>query len=310
MATDQDIRPVSQRRQPASAETLRAILFMMLGFFLYSVSDTLSKVLTESVNPLQIAWLRQLGLASGILVLLAVKGPKLLRSRHPVLQICRGLTVVAAATSFLFALAYVPITDATAVSFLAPFIVTVLAAIFLRETVGIRRGIAVTCGFIGTMIVVRPGLGAFHPAIFLVLIAAAAFALRQIISRLVSGTDSLTTTVAYTSLTAALILSFPLPFVWSNPADVPQLLLMMGVACIAGSGELFIIRALDIGEAVVLSSLQYSLIIWSTLWGFLVFAELPDFWTQIGTAIVIASGIYTIYREARAGPRPDLLREP
>lgn len=301
MAAEPALVPkISRRRVPTRPETIRAIVLMLLGFFCYGVSDMLAKVLMQHMNPLQVAWLRQLGLLSGVLVLLALKGPAILRSRHPLLQFGRGLTVVAAATTFLSALAHVPLADATAVSFFAPFMVTIMAALILGEKVGIRRWIAVLLGFAGTMIIVRPGLSVFHPAIFFVLISAFAFAIRQIISRLLAGSDPLVTTIAYTALTAAIILSLPLPFIWTGPADLAQLAMMVGLAGVASLGELSIIRALDLGEAAVLSPLQYTLMIWSTVWGFLVFAQLPDMWTLIGTAIVIVSGIYALYRETRA----------
>lgn len=276
---------------------------MLAGFFFYSTSDMLAKLLTQSISPLQVAWLRQLGLLSGVVVMLAWKGPVILRSRHPFLQFGRGLTVVAAATSFLFAIAYVPLADATAVSFLAPFLVTLLAATFLGETVGLRRWLAVGFGLLGTMIIIRPGFSAFHPAIFLVLISGAAFAVRQIISRQLSGSDALVTTVAYTALTAVVLLTLPLPFVWKSPENLPQLLMMIGVACVASCGELAVMRALDLGEAVVLSPLQYTLMLWSTIWGFFVFAQLPDMWTLAGAGIVIASGIYSLHRETRGAQR-------
>lgn len=290
------------RRRPTRADTTRAILLMLLGFVCYSTSDMLAKVLTQSMNPLQVAWLRQLGLLSGVLVLLAFRGPRLLRSRHPWLQFARGLTVVVAATSFLTSIAYVPLADATAVTFVAPFMVTILAVLFLGEEIGLKRWIAVGLGFVGTMIIIRPGMNAFHPAIFLSLVSAGAFAIRQIISRRLSGTDPILTTIAYTALTAALILSLPLPFIWRNPADGWHLLMMVAIAVVASCGELSIIRALDLGEAVVLSPMQYTLMIWSTIWGFLVFAQLPDAWTFVGTAVIVASGIYSIYRETRRRP--------
>lgn len=283
---------------------------MLLGFFCYSTSDMLAKALTQSMNPLQVAWLRQLGLLAGVLMLLVVKGPHLLRSQRPWLQFARGLTVVAAATSFLTSIAYVPLADATAVTFVAPFVVTVLAVIFLGEEIGWKRWIAVCLGFAGTIIIIRPGLSAFHPAIFLSLVSATAFAIRQIISRRLSGTDPMLTTVAYTALTAALILSLPLPFIWRNPTDVWQVLMMAAIAIVASCGELSIIRALDLGEATALSPLQYTLMIWSTIWGLLVFAQLPDVWTFAGTAVIVVSGVYSIYYETRrrpaeAGPAVD-----
>ena len=280
---------------------------MSMGFFCYGASDMLGKLLTEQFNPLQIAWTRQLGLFTGIMVLLLMRGPKMLRSHTPGLQIARGLTVVVAGSCFVGAIAYIPLADATVVSFITPFIVVVLAAIFLGEEFGIQRWIAVAFGFIGTLIVIRPGMNAFHPAIFLVLLSATAFAIRQIISRTLSGGDRLVTTIAYTTITATLVLSLPLPFIWQSPTSLTVVLLMVGVACMAGCAELCIIHALDLGEAMVLSPLQYTLIIWSTMWGALVFGQLPDIWTVVGTAVIIASGIYSLYHEtrpARPGPLP------
>jgi S-adenosylmethionine uptake transporter len=137
--------------------------------------------------------------------------------------------------------------------------------------------------------------------------------MRQIISRRLSGADSLLTTVSYTALTAAIILTLPLPFIWRNPADLPQFLIMIAIALVASCGELSIIRALDLGEAVVLSPLQYTLMIWSTIWGFLIFAQMPDAWTFVGTAVIVASGIYSLLRETRrrlnnAGQTPNVER--
>lgn len=272
---------------------------MAAGFFFYSTSDMMAKVLTQSMHPIQVAWVRQFGLVTGVLVLLAIHGAVIVRSRHPGLQICRGLTVVAASTSFILALAYVPLADAVAVTFVAPFIVTVLGVALLAEKAGFHRWIAVVFGFVGTLIVVRPGMGMLHPAIFLVLIAAVAFACRQVISRLLRGTDPIATTVVYTGLTAVLVLSIPLPFFWTTPATGREFMLMAAIAFTAGLGELAIIRALELAEAAVLSPLQYTLMIWSTLWGFLIFAQLPDQWTILGSMLIIASGLYTIFRETR-----------
>lgn len=300
MTLETNAPALPRRRRPNRRETIQGIALMLGAFFCYALADLLAKLLTQTFNPLQVAWIRQFGLLAGALILFALQGRQILRSRHPILQACRGLTVVAASTSFVVAIAFVPLADAIAVSFLAPFVVTALAALILKETVGLRRWIAVALGFAGTMVIIRPGFGTFHPAIFLVLVSAGAFAIRQVISRFVSGTDPLTTTVAYTAFTAVTVLAIPLPFVWRTPGDPSEFLLMFGMACAAGCGELMVMRALELAEAVVLSPLQYTLMIWGTIWGFLVFAQLPDGWTIAGTAIVVASGIYSLYREARA----------
>lgn len=289
----------ASRPLPSRAESLLGILIMCGGFLCYSLSDMLAKLLTESINPIQVAWVRQFGLLVGVVVLLTLRGPSILRSSAPGLQILRGLTVVIASVSFIVAVAHVPLADAIAVSFAAPFVVTILAALILKEHVGIRRWSAVGVGFLATLVIIRPGLGAFHPAIFLVLAAAGSFAARQVLSRFMSVGDSLATTVAYTGLTATIVLAIPQPFVWVTPEDGMTYLAMLGMAGFAGLGEFAIMRALELAEAVVLAPLQYTLMIWSTLWGFMVFGQLPDIWTVSGTAVIMLSGIYTIYREAR-----------
>ena len=300
MSSDPAAAPI-ELAASGRARTLRGILLMMVGFFFYATADMVAKVLTQSMHPIQVAWVRQFGLLAGVVTLLAIHGAVIMRSRYPVLQICRGLTVVAASTSFVIAITYVPLADAVAITFLAPFIVTVLGALVLGERVGPHRWIAVALGFAGTLVIIRPGQGMLHPAILLALIAAAAFAFRQVISRVLTGSDPISTTVVYTGLTATMALTLPLPFFWSTPASGIDLLLMAAMAAAAGCGELAIIRALELAEVVVLSPLQYTLIVWSTMWGFLVFTQLPDMWTLTGTGLVVASGIYTIWREARAG---------
>lgn len=270
---------------------------MAAGFFSFSACDTFSKLLTADFHPMQIVWMRTLALVIGILVLIALKGRHLLHSTRPTLQVLRGVMAVGSGALFIFAIKNVPLADAVAVTFVAPFIVTILGALILKEPVGIRRWLAVAIGFAGMLIVIRPGLGVFHPSIFLVFLAAVFFSFRQLISRWLSGTDPVITTVAYTSLTAFLLLSFAQPFVWSTPSSTGAVLMIIGLALTAAIGEILIIKALDIAHSVVLAPVHYTLIIWGTFYGFIVFGELPDGWTLVGCAIIVLSGLYTTYRE-------------
>lgn len=292
-------QPARRRR----TGNVAGVLLMLCAFFLHSLSDVGSKMLAESHHPLQLAWIRMLGLLLGVMFLIGRNGTPILRTRHPYLQILRGLLIVTSAIAYLFALAYVPLADAVAVTFVAPFVVIVLAATVLKEKVGAARWLAAIVGFAGTLIIIRPGAGVLHPAISLSLIAGAAFAIRQVISRFVAGSDRLATTVAYTTLTAFVLLSLPLAFVWTNPATPQHLVLMFGIACLTGAGEYLIMRALDIAEAMVVAPLLYTIMIWGTLWGLIFFGTLPDSWTFAGTALVIGSGIFTIYVDRRASRR-------
>ncbi|MGR3822578.1 MAG: DMT family transporter [Salipiger marinus] len=287
-------RPLSSSNTP---DNPRGLLFMALGFFAFGITDLLAKLLSQELPAVQVVWLRQSGLFVGVMVLLALRGSHILRTPHPVLQMLRGAIALGSAFCFIMALRFVPLADATAVTFMAPFIVTVIGALVLKEPVGPRRWAAVAAGFMGMLVVIRPGMGVFHPAIGFAVLAALLFSSRQILSRMLSGHDSIATTVTYTSITSTLLCSVPLVFVWVTPASGTLVLLALAMAVCAALGEFLLIRGLDIGQATVLAPVQYSMIVWSTIYGFLVFADLPDLWTFIGCGIIIASGLYTLYRE-------------
>ncbi len=267
------------------------------GMFLFSAVDTHAKFLTDSFHPIQIAWSRQLGLLVGVFFLLMIRGRDILKTQHPYLQMGRGALAAGSATLFIVAISFVPLADAVAISFVAPFVVTVLGALILGEAVGIRRWVAVSIGFLGTLVVIRPGMGVIHPAAVLVLIAALLFALRQILSRKLSGSDKTITTVAYTALTASALLTLPLPFVWRTPEWGFEIALLTSMAVLAGIAEVMVIRSLELAQAVVLAPVHYSLLIWGTFYGWMVFGQLPDLWTWIGALIIVATGIYTLHRE-------------
>jgi S-adenosylmethionine uptake transporter len=146
-------------------------------------------------------------------------------------------------------------------------------------------------------------MGVFQPAIFLVMLAAIAFAFRQILSRALVASDRTATTIAYTSLTSSILLTIPLPFFWTNPDSWSQLGLLAGVAVCAGAGELLIIRALELADAVVVTPLHYTLILWATFYGWLIFGQLPDLWTWVGTAIIVLTGLYIFARERISASR-------
>jgi drug/metabolite transporter (DMT)-like permease len=278
---------------------LRGVVLMTGGFAMFSAADVIAKLLTADYHPVQIVMTRQMGLVLGVLVLIAMNGPQLLRSVSPPLQIARGFSAIISAITFVFAISYVPLADAIAVTFIAPFIVTILGATLLGEPVGIRRWSAVGAGFVGTMIIIRPGMGVFDPAILLVIVAAAAFAVRQILSRHLCSRDRTATSLAYTSLTTIAVLAIPLPFFWRTPLDMTDVGLMALMAVLAGAGEFMIIRALEVANAVVVAPTHYSLLIFGTFWGYLLFADLPDGWTWAGAFVIVASGLYMLYRERK-----------
>ena len=291
MTTDIDADVPARR-----VENGLGLVLMGLGMFLFSAVDTMVKFLTDDLHPWQIVWTRQLGLLVAALVLLAISGRALLKTQHLKLQIARGLVAVCSASAFIFALRHVALADAVAISFVAPFMVTLMASFILREPVGLRRWIAVTLGFVGTLIILRPGMGVIHPSAILVIVAAFFFACRQIISRAIADTDATGTTVFYTAIIGVAVLSLPLPFVWVTPSS-QTVWILLALAALAAVAEIFVIKALEVAMAVVVAPVHYTLILWGTLYGWLVFGQLPDLWTWVGAAIVVATGLYTLRRE-------------
>ena len=278
-------------------ETSAGILCFAVAMFLFSAVDTTAKLLTDSFHPIQVAWSRQIGLLLGIVILLIVKGPVILKTVHPWLQIGRGLLAGTSALLFIFAISVVPIADAVAVSFIAPFFVTILGAFILREHVGVRRWTAIGVGFVACLIIIRPGLGIFNPAVILVVIAAIAYACRQILSRILSGSESMLTTISYTGLAASVLLTLPLPFVWRTPVWGSETLLLLVLAILAALAEIMVIKALELSQAVVLAPVHYTLLIWGTIYGWFVFGQLPDKWTWFGASIIFVTGTYMVRRE-------------
>ncbi len=283
-------------------ENGKGLLLMGLGMFLFAAVDTIAKFLTSDLHPFQIVWTRQLGLLVGALFLLALHGRHLFLTAHPKLQLVRGLVAALSAAAFIFALRHVPLADAVAVSFVAPFLVTLMAALILREPVGWRRWVAVVLGFVGSMIILRPGMGVVHPAAMLVVAAAFFFACRQVISRAIAARDGTGTTILYTAITAVFVLSMPLPWVWVTPGG-SEFLLLLSLALLAGLAEVCVIRALELGLAVAITPVHYTLIIWASLYGWLVFGQFPDAWTWAGAGIIMATGTYTLRREYLATKR-------
>lgn len=276
---------------------MAGIASMLGGMFLFAAADAIGKLLTQDLSPFQVVWARQCGLFAVALVILIRLGPAVLRSTVPGLQIARGVAAAGSATSFLVGISIVPLADATAVAFIAPFLVTLLAAFALGESVGIRRWTAVAIGFIGALIIIQPGAGMVDPAMGFVVIAAGLFALRQILSRRLGGADSIATTICYTALVAFVLVSLPLPFFWTQPDGWPVVLLLIAIAAMAGMAEVLVIRALALAHAVVVAPLQYSLLIWATGYGYWLFGQFPNAWTWAGALILMITGAYTLHRE-------------
>ncbi len=290
------IKTDSELLRPAElsrVDNLRGALFMLAGMFVFAAVDTMAKYSTDYLPSLQIVWARFLGLFLGVVFLIGFRGVIIMKSRHRPLQLARGVAAAMSATLFIIGLNYVALADAIAVTFIAPLVVTILGALVLGERVGPHRWTATVIGFLGSLVVIA----SFHPGLIFPFVAAILFAVRQIISRHISHHDRTATTVAYTSLTATFLLTCAMPFVWTPIEPAHLFLVLAAMSLLSALGEILVIWALKVGLAVFVSPLHYTIIIWASLYGFLLFGQFPDFWTLTGAAIITASGLYVMHRE-------------
>ena len=282
--------PASQRQ---------GIALLLAAIFLFSLMDAMAKLAAGlGYPPMQVVFVR---LAINLALVLALFAPRLrqvARTRHPGLQVLRGLTQVATVGLFFISLRHIGLAQATALTDINPVLIILLAAVFLGETITRRKLIAIVTALAGALIVLRPGLGVVQPAAILPLIAAVTYAIGAIATRLVRG-DSTATSVLWGTTIATAVAGLAMPLVWVPiaPGDLWVFALMGLVGTVAQAA---LIRAYALGEASVLAPFGYVGLIWAGLWGWLIFDMLPDIWTVIGALVIAGAGLYLWRGEAQA----------
>ncbi|MBW6399911.1 DMT family transporter [Roseomonas sp. HJA6] len=286
--------------QPPPQRILVGILFICLAGALFSVMTGSAKYLATHYSSLQISWARAFG---HILFLLAAflprHGLKVLRTARPVTQLARSALLFTSNLATFFALAFIPLAKAASISLTAPLIVTMLAGPMLGERTTLPRVIALLCGFAGVLLVIRPGSAVFHWAALVVLVSATSYAVYQILTRKVAGVESPETSAFYSSVVGAFGMLLVMPFVWITPHGWLDILLFCGVGVLGALGHYCIAIAFGFGPANILSPFQYFQLLSSVTVGFLAFGEVPDAFTWIGAAVIVASGIFIGLNQAR-----------
>jgi drug/metabolite transporter (DMT)-like permease len=291
--------PVSALNPPAANTASQGIACALAAWLLFAGMDAGSKLLAENYSIVQILWVRFVSLVL-IAAWLARRrgGSAALRTRNFWLQALRSVLLVVEIGLFILTITVLPLAEAHAILAITPLIVTALSVPMLGEQVGIRRWSAIGVAFVGVLIILRPGLGAGHPIALLALVCSVMFALYQILTRIVSRTDPPLTTLFYTALVGVGGLSLIVPFYWTTPDAVGWALFVL-VAALGASGHFLLIKALQLAPASVLQPFSYTILIWATLVGFLVFGNLPDLLTVVGALVITSSGIYSFARERR-----------
>ncbi len=276
----------------------------VLGF---TCIDTIGKFLIHHMPLGQVIWGRFTFalLVGSLLSLPSVAGSPsekiqgLVRTHRMWLQLFRSSLLIGSTVLNFVALRYLQLDQALAIMFSTPFMVAALSIPILGERVGPRRWAAIGVGFLGVLVVARPGFGGIHPAAILSFLCAVCYAFYSISTRLLANVDSSETTLFYSNLVGTIGYTIILPLIWHSP-DNPLLYgLMVLHGSLAALGHYLMIRAHKIAPASVLSPFMYTQIVWVICAGYLVFGDLPNRWTLIGSAIVIASGLYLLYRERK-----------
>ena len=285
---------------PRPSDSRRGILWMFLSTLVFAVLNLAIKLLTETYPVVEVAWARLTFNVLFLIVLFRHRLPVVMKSARPARQLGRSL-LMCVVTIFIFtSLHLVPLADFTALMFLAPIIVTALSMPLLGERVGPHRWAAVLIGFAGALIIVRPDVTVFQPAAVVPLVTATLLALYYISTRWISRVDDAMTTLVYTPLVGAGMFSLAVPFFWVAP-DLNGWLLMAATGLLGLGAHFALIKAFEAAPAATVTPFNYLGLIWAIVLGFTVFSHLPDGWTLLGAAIIVAGGLYIFHREQRSG---------
>ena len=287
------------QRAPAYGHNAgQGILWMLLSMLFYVSMDTIGKYLSQTYPVIEIVWARFLFHLIMMAPVIWSQFPRVVMSESYRYQGLRAAMVVLTNITMITAMRFIPMTEASAVASASPLIVTALSVWVLKEKVGLRRWSGVVIGFVGVLIVIRPGMGLVHPATALPLVAAMFYAINQVTTRRLGGIDNPMTTVFYTALFGVLATSLVVPFFWVMPAPA-DLGLMAAMGLFSFLGHYANARAFQSAPAATVTPFNYSILLWATLTGFMVFGDLPDGWTLLGALIIAGSGLY-IFSRSRA----------
>lgn len=287
------------------------VVLCLMALFTFACQDTATKVLAQSYAIPQVIMVRFWAFAAFTVLYAASRGrlKEAARSRRPWLQIFRCLLIVAEMIAFNTGLRYLGLAESHALFAVFPLMATALAVPILGERVGWRRWFGVLAGFAGALVIIRPGLGVFQAAALIPLVAALGFAAYNLVTRLASFSDGFGTSLLYMGVVGALAsTAVGLPM-WRTP-DAGGWMLLAFVSATGIVGHMLLIKALEFAPATLLQPFNYSLLVWASLLGFLVFGELPDIWTVLGAAIIVGAGGYVIWRERQLGRKRADIAEP
>jgi len=279
---------------------LRGILYMCAASALFPVMNAMVKHLSADLPSVEIIWARNL---SHLIFVILVFGPRfgrrLYQTQRLKSQIGRSCLLLTSTALYFTAIAVVPLAEAAAISFISPFMVALIAAFILREKVGFGHWIAIVAGFVGAMIIIRPGSGELPWQALLVLANSACYATYQVLTRGVAGEDSPETSVFYAALVGSVVMSLAVPFDFVMPKSWWVVGELMALGVFGGLGHYCVARAMMWGPAPVISPFQYVQLLAASILGYLMFGDVPNMWTWVGAVVIVASGVSIAVRARR-----------
>lgn len=274
----------------------------MLAAFGFALMVALIKMVGQHLPITQILFLRQLGMTIMLVPFLVKTFPSSMKTDHLQLQLLRILLALIAMLAGFTAVVNMPLADATAIAFAKSFFVTIFAVFILNESVGLYRWSAVFVGFIGVMVMVRPGTEGFSLYGGLAVVGAASAGLVMVIIRKLTRVDPPATILAYQAIGVGLIMAIPAVIQWVPPTPT-EWLLLAAIGVVSYFAQKANILAYTYGEASLLASLDYVRLLYATLFGWLLFSELPSMTTWVGASIIILASVFTVYRERQRKQR-------
>lgn len=277
---------------------LRGILWVVFGTLAFALNDLLVKTLGKTMTPFQLAFFRYaIGFAimSPVFFRMGISG---LRTSRPGIHIGRLVIACVAQVGVYTSVVYLPLADATALSFSRILFTTVVAVIVLHEVVDRRRWTATLAGFVGVVVMARPG-GAIDPVVFIAIGAACTFATANVMIRMMSTTEPPNRILFYYQAGGLLIFAGPAIWFWQTPASPLAWIMSAGIGLLTALGMIGFIRGFAVGEASVIGPTEYIRLIFATIFGLFLFGEVPDVWTVAGALIIVGSTSLIARSEAR-----------
>jgi drug/metabolite transporter (DMT)-like permease len=279
------------------SDNTKGILWALLAAALFSVVIAMAKIAVTQYHVLQILFFRQVVVFLSSIPSIAKSFPESLKTKMPGIHAARLVGAFTALSCGIWAVAVLPLTTATTLAFAQVFFVAILALVFLKETVGPHRIGAVIVGFIGVIVVMRPGVdGLININALIPLLGATGAAVAVTAVRRLSQTESTATLLVYQAVFVGGLAGFPLIWLWVTP-DVFGWFFLFIMGVLATLGQWVGVRALRLGEASVVGNMEYSKLIYAAILGYVLFGELPDSYTILGACIIIGSSIYIFRRE-------------